>query len=259
MYVYLIMSGLCRVHKRPERTEMLHQKLNAVKEKIKRHDAKYVFDHRLTHVLTKANPFEFRQACEAHHTAMAGMTDSQSDLDAQGLAHFIEVHNQRNQKAFEEMSMSFPNVTQAELDRYKLTLEVSKYEDLIQRATVLDARERHNSDLEEKNKEIAMLQWPMFFGEGCILDPETGISKGTIIADTAVDIFLLHKVQLQTFVIDTAFLDRVKCKCRWSIVWRGYHHSNKCFCFTFYFVLWRRQSRTVSRRSRNSGLSLQGL
>ena len=52
----------------------------------------------------------------------------------------------------------------------------------------------------------------MIFGEACVLDPEAGISRGSIIADTSVDVFVLHKKQIQTFQIDDAFLERVKGK-----------------------------------------------
>eukprot|EP00981_Chlorochromonas_danica_P001406 scaffold296_cov164-Ochromonas_danica.AAC.23 len=60
--------------------------------------------------------------------------------------------------------------------------------------------------------EIATLQWPMIFGEACILDPEHGFSRGSVVADTSLELFVLHKTQIQTFQIDDAFLDRVKGK-----------------------------------------------
>ena len=67
-------------------------------------------------------------------------------------------------------------------------------------------------EADPKVKEIATLQWPMIFGEACVLDPTAGIAKGSITADTACDILIIHKVQLQTFLIDDKFLNRVKVK-----------------------------------------------
>ncbi len=66
--------------------------------------------------------------------------------------------------------------------------------------------------LKTKVAEIATLQWPMIFGEACILDPESGSSRGTITADTLCDVFVLHKTQIQTFPVDDRFLEKVKCK-----------------------------------------------
>lgn len=74
-----------------------------------------------------------------------------------------------------------------------------------------EARELASS-LGASQAEITTLQWPMIFGEACVLDPEAGISRGSIIADTSVDVFVLHKKQIQTFQIDDLFLDRVKGK-----------------------------------------------
>lgn len=209
MYIYLIMKGLCNVHKRPNRTQMLIEHLADLHEKIKRHDSQYVFDHGLTNVLTKADVLEFRQACESYYSSGLDAFDETVIGD---FAHYQQVHNKRNKLAFQAMALQYPHITQSELDRYKMTLEVSKYEDLIQRATMMDAKERHSEDQGARNKSIGTLQWPMIFGEACVLDPEAGVSKGTITADTSVDVFVLHKTQLQTFPIDTEFLDRVTCK-----------------------------------------------
>ena len=60
--------------------------------------------------------------------------------------------------------------------------------------------------------EIATLQWPMIFGEACVVDPDEGLSRGTIVADTTTDVLVLHKKQIQTFHIDPKFIDKVKQK-----------------------------------------------
>jgi len=52
----------------------------------------------------------------------------------------------------------------------------------------------------------------MVFGEACIVDPEEGLSRGTLVADTSAEVFVIHKLQLQTFYIDPRFIDKVKQK-----------------------------------------------
>ena len=59
-------------------------------------------------------------------------------------------------------------------------------------------------------EEIGVLQWPMLFGEACIIDPDSGISAGRIMADTPCEVFCIHKLQLQTFRIQEKFVEAVK-------------------------------------------------
>ncbi|RYH27871.1 hypothetical protein EON65_12880 [archaeon] len=63
-----------------------------------------------------------------------------------------------------------------------------------------------------KEAEIATLQWPRIFGEASVLDPDQGVSRGSVVADTSVEVLVIHKKQIQTFQIDDTFLDRVKAK-----------------------------------------------
>ena len=43
-------------------------------------------------------------------------------------------------------------------------------------------------------------------------DPATGLSRGTIVADTTCELFLVHKSQLQTFFIEAPMLEKIKQK-----------------------------------------------
>ena len=43
-------------------------------------------------------------------------------------------------------------------------------------------------------------------------DPASGLSRGTIVADTTCELFLVHKSQMQTFVIESPMLEKVKQK-----------------------------------------------
>lgn len=74
------------------------------------------------------------------------------------------------------------------------------------------------SQLNRKHAEIALLQWPLIFGEACVLEPENGISRGSIEADTTCEVLAIHRMQLQTFPVDDAFLDRVRDK---AVVYPG--------------------------------------
>lgn len=44
------------------------------------------------------------------------------------------------------------------------------------------------------------------------LDPTNGLSRGTIVADTTCELFLVHKSQMQTFVIEAPMLEKIKQK-----------------------------------------------
>jgi hypothetical protein len=117
-------------------------------------------------------------------------------------------------------------MTEPEHLRHKLGVEIRNLEGLKFRAMREDEKEKSseekrtlNSTLpsaaiesDPKQGDIATLQWPMIFGEACILNPTEGLSRGSIIADTACDIFMLHKSQLQTFEVDDDMLERVKIK-----------------------------------------------
>ena len=51
----------------------------------------------------------------------------------------------------------------------------------------------------DKLSEVSTLQWPQLFGEACVNDPDSGTSRGTIVADTNLEVLSIHKNQLQTF------------------------------------------------------------
>ena len=41
---------------------------------------------------------------------------------------------------------------------------------------------------------------------------QQGLSRGTIVADTTTDVFLMHKKQIQTFYMDPRVIDKVQQK-----------------------------------------------
>ena len=64
--------------------------------------------------------------------------------------------------------------------------------------------------LTEKLSEVSTLQWPQLFGEACVTDPVAGTSRGTIVADTTLEVLAIHKSQLQTFRVKEDLLERIK-------------------------------------------------
>jgi len=148
-----------------------------------------------------------------------------------------------------QMYSGYARLTQSEADRRQLAVEIAHLEMLIERATNLEIRENLGDAFKEdahstsnsfrapsqrpatssssqfnrapkvrkvidtsKLCEISTLQWPMLFGEACVLAPDTGLSRGTIVADTTCDLFLIHKSQMQTFNIDSKMLEKIKQK-----------------------------------------------
>jgi CRP-like cAMP-binding protein len=354
-FLYIVLKGMCRVLKKPNRTEMLLQKLTVAEEKAQQHDLKYVFHHKVARGELKETTQRFPQsqiaaanASNSHDpnqmnnsegitplispalsrtntmallspqlsmanlntgmfspTAAGGAgggftaSGSLSPTSQSGNPHVISTDFKSPKGATESGSIMFPLIspkkskkekkktfasiqamkdfstsiimepprpTEAESVRIEAGEEITKLKNLIHKANVLDAmeqksayqrklsqqiltkqRKQHakaklNGELppsspglnsigikedyrteEEKmldlaytlgNKydEIKILQWPMIFGEACVIDPENGVSRGSVLGDTYCEVFAIHKTQLQTFQIDETFLDRVRGK-----------------------------------------------
>lgn len=221
-YLYLMMKGTCVVRMEPNRTELLIQKLNAVRAKALEHDEKYVFDHKLRHKLTMAQlDAEYWQHADNHKSTTANGLYSEVEIT---LNDFKVNPNNILRQVY---------VTESELFRHKMQLEINKLEGLLQQAIINDQIDKDHEDFKRNNQnyfssaaaaattdnmsnnstkaaEIAHLHWPMLFGEACILDPENGKSRGSVVADTQCQIFVLHKTQVQTFLIDEEFLKSLK-------------------------------------------------
>lgn len=186
-YLYLIMKGMCKAYKKPHKGEIFLRHLNILKGKADRHDLKYTYHHKMRHILKKPENVNLKHK----HKSTA-----ESNID---------IHS--------------PHLTDTEYSRHLLAQEIQKYEILLHKAQLDDAK--HYADdstiatvtpSEENQSEIATLQWPMLFGEVSVLEPESGVSQGTIVADTACDVFMIHKTQIQTFHVDENFLGRIKIR-----------------------------------------------
>lgn len=121
-------------------------------------------------------------------------------------------------------------VTLSEINRLKLSEEITRLKLQLSKEQAIKAKEEQEFEealeaaLKSTNKNIKMpsklmnncdicsLNWPRFFGETCLLDPENGTSLGTVIADSACDILAIHKYQLQTFHIGENLQLRVQAR-----------------------------------------------
>ena len=179
-FIYIVTKGMCKAYKKPNKIDILIRNLNALKQKALDHDCKYNFHHRLRRTMVLANP--------GHGVPFEKGT---------GL-----------------------HTTQLESDRFKLEIEIQKLEKII--SDYGKSLEMSNSDasslaedddndmLSSELEEISVIQWPMLFGEACVIQPDGGISAGRIMADTPCEIFCIHKLQLQTFRIQESFVTAVK-------------------------------------------------
>lgn len=171
--LYVIMKGMCKSFKKPNKLDILLRKLNDLEHQALEHDTKYRYHHKLRNTLTKAKgtiPFDRGTGL---HTTIA--EESRYVL---------------------------------ELEINKLKSLIRKTE-----ANMADVATGAMAILEEGENdmcEISTLQWPMIFGEVCVTDPMGRYSPGRIICDTNCLIFSIHYLQLQTFRIDAELVDRLK-------------------------------------------------
>jgi len=179
-FLYIVTKGMCKAYKKPNKVDILNKNLDQLRQRAADHDTRYHFHHRLRHNMVPAGDIN-----SVPHDKGCGM---------------------------------YP--TQLELDRYKLELEIKKLEQTIFQMEMEpsddgsdvssidggDDEDGENGELEE----ISVIQWPMLFGEACVISPANGISAGRIVADTPCEIFAIHKLQLQTFRIHSDFVELVK-------------------------------------------------
>jgi CRP-like cAMP-binding protein len=183
-FLYFILNGVCRVMKKPDPTESLVRKLSELKEIAMNYDQKYVFHHRL------------RGTFQPSSTSAGGAGAGGRGGGGGGGGY----------------------KTAAEEERENLSIEIEKLEALVAREKQLEARRQEEEEelkrlgrkLPNKSVHISTLFWPQIFGESCLLQPDSGASLGTIIAETVCDIVCIHRIHLQTFHVDENLLQRVK-------------------------------------------------
>merc|ERR1711871_385592 len=123
--------------------------------------------------------------------------------------------------------VSLPEITRAHLTeeivylenklRYEEALkkkEEEEYEILLE-AALKGGHKGVKSPLNGKkanDSDITQLYWPRFFGEICLLDPDKCINLGTVKADSACEVFAIHKNQLQTFHIGEDLIHKITAR-----------------------------------------------
>jgi CRP-like cAMP-binding protein/tetratricopeptide (TPR) repeat protein len=182
--LYLVMKGMLRVLKRQNRTELLERRLEDTQQQCDFHDLKYTFHHNLRHELAADvdNPYDSLK--KNTHLTMPEVHRHQLGLEVQAL--------------------------QRKLMKVRAEQEVLEAE-----AAAGGGEEESGTgggggdDLEKDNAEIKVLEYPQLFGETVMTSPGSGTSRGTIVADTACEVFVIHKFQLQTFNMSENIMDRV--------------------------------------------------
>ena len=184
--ISLIMKGMCKSYKYPNKSTVLETKLFEAKEKAARHDLKYTYHHKQRDQLSKGVLIPPAKASEKHKRNLAART----------------------------------HVTVSEAIRYSLGIEIKHLEKELAKAKEAERLQEEESSIDDISQslsstlsEIRTLQWPQLFGEACVLDPENGTTRGTIIADTTLEVLNIHKSQLQTFRIRENMLEKLKYRC----------------------------------------------
>merc|ERR1711871_720084 len=121
--------------------------------------------------------------------------------------------------------VSLPEITRAHLTEEILYLEnklrneealkkkeEEEYEVLLEAALRGSHKGNKLPSREANNCSITQIYWPRFFGEVCLLDADKCINIGTVKADSACEIFMIHMSQLQTFHIGEDLLHRVTAR-----------------------------------------------
>ena len=244
-YLYIMLKGICIVQKQPNRTEMLKQKLTIAKEKAKIFDSNYLFDHKLCETLKMANlKEEFKTAnidipevaytiadakknpdsiLRSSHVTVSELERYKIQLEInklEGLIHSAALEDAKEQ-ANDYMGSSTAAGGGGAGGGWGTSSSSKKHFSNTNNTTTTTgtATNQHTTSstqnipvLELKVADIATIQWPKIFGEACLIDPADGCSRGSIVADTACEVFLLHKTQIQTFPVDDSFLSGVKSK-----------------------------------------------
>jgi CRP-like cAMP-binding protein len=182
--LYLIMKGMAKSYKSPNKSTVLGVKLTEARERAAGFDMKYTYDHTSRDALSHGK---------------------------------LDIHPKATEK-HRKIQMSRTHVTVSEAMRYSLGVEIHSLEKELQKAIEAEqkaAEEEPSMDdvvehVTAKLSEVSTLQWPMLFGEACVSDPENGTSRGTIIADTTLEVLCIHKSQLQTFRVRQNLLERLK-------------------------------------------------
>ena len=174
-FMFFILKGICKAMKRPDPTEYLSQRLITLRKKADKFEELYTYHHSLRSVPNLSNP---------------------SSEGARGGSHHLDL----------------------EMEHKDLRAEIARLEVQEAREIVLEQKRREEEkelrklghDIPDRFVDVSSLHWPQIFGEAAILQPDIGVSAGTIIADTNCHLMCMHKSHIQTFAISKKIVENVK-------------------------------------------------
>ena len=197
-FLYIIVSGVCKVKKRADKTEILARLLAEARQKAVNHDLKYTFHHRLRNITAPVDKKLIQGSSVSNYPNNSNTGDS-------------EVTSKKTKISLPDSRF----ITIPEVNRVKLAEEISKLEVLLAKEQAIKLKEEQDFEealelaLKNKSKkipsrnmsdcDICTLNWPRYFGEASLLDSDNPMALGTVVAESACEILLLHKYQLQTF------------------------------------------------------------
>lgn len=212
-YLFLIITGMCKVKKRADKTEIVGKLLAEAKQKALNHDLKYAFHHRLRNELAQVTKEDLVAKSAATKSDFVDPSSNIQELPHVNLSQEL---------------LDTKYLTLSEVQRAHLAEEIVRLEALLAKEQAIKAREEQDYEaameeyLKNPNKvgsklpkraqsdcDICLLSWPRFFGEICLFEPEQSICLGTVMAESACDVLMVHKYQLQTFHIGESLLKRV--------------------------------------------------
>jgi hypothetical protein len=233
MHLFFMLNGLCKNYKRPNRIEVVERKLAEAKAKAERYDLKYSYHHDLRKDVKHVDVVEVLSSSRNHRLSNVRRpftSDASSftgrHLDSAscfGMNHTsvdLSDYQQEDSPSRVITADITSHITQSEAERYELEVEIKQLELLHQKllATAGGVNARPStatktidiSAVDDSICELTTLKWPMMFGEESILEPDIGASRGSIVATTICDVFMVHKSQIQTFHISDSFLSKLR-------------------------------------------------
>jgi hypothetical protein len=225
-YIYFVIDGLCQVWAQANNAEIFERQLNELQEKARRHDLKYTYHHKLRTTYTRGDLPQVKNHKQI--SALYMLQQQRATASAMDMAaHHIDpnsptaVLNKETNDVYMNLQWE-TNITSAEILRQELGLEIEQVKVKLARARAAELSNSNYVGTGEHNTwtahdsatqcEVKILRWPMLFGEACVLDPETGTSRGTVVAGTCCHILAVHKTQIQTFHVSDDLLTNVKLR-----------------------------------------------
>jgi CRP-like cAMP-binding protein len=216
-YIYFVVDGLCQVWAQANNAEIFERQLNELQEKARRHDLKYTYHHKLKTEYSRSDLPQVK-----NHKQISALYQLQQQRTALTTTSNSYQSTQQESKDL-YMNLEWEtNITSAEILRQELGLEIEQTKVKLARARAAEMANANYGTSGERSTwtaadaasqcEVKVLRWPMLFGEACALDPDTGTSRGTVVALSCCHVLAVHKTQIQTFHISDELLTKVRLR-----------------------------------------------